>query len=94
MQFGKPIVACKGEGITDIARDQVHGRLVSARSVPELVEALGWLLEDASRRQRLGEAARQLAHSELSYPRLAESLIELYTRSIERVQGRRSIPSA
>lgn len=85
MQFGKPIVACEGEGITDIAKDGIHGRLVPARSTTELAEALGWLLEDADRRRRVGEAARELARNELSYPWLAGALIELYGRCCDRM---------
>jgi glycosyltransferase involved in cell wall biosynthesis len=80
MQFGKPIVACLGEGITDIVRDREHGCLVPPRDVSALVDALRWLLVDAARRERVGEQARQLAVDELGYPKLAQSLIDLYRR--------------
>jgi glycosyltransferase involved in cell wall biosynthesis len=80
MQFGKPILACLGEGITDIVRDREHGCLVPPRDVSALVDALRWLLVDAARRERVGEQARQLAVDELGYPKLAQSLIDLYRR--------------
>jgi glycosyltransferase involved in cell wall biosynthesis len=78
MQFGKPIIACADEGITDIVRDTEHGRLVPPRDVSSLAEALRWLLLDASRRERVGMQARKLAAAKLSYPQLAGSLIDLY----------------
>jgi glycosyltransferase involved in cell wall biosynthesis len=58
--------------------DGEHGRLVPARNVPVLAESLRWLLVDPARRRQVGEAARALAEEKLSYPRLADRLIELY----------------
>ncbi|MGH7571185.1 MAG: glycosyltransferase [Gemmatimonadota bacterium] len=78
MQFGKPIIACVGEGITEVVRDGVHGRLIPARDSSRLADALRSLLADASRREQMGAEARELAAAELSYPKLANRLIDLY----------------
>jgi teichuronic acid biosynthesis glycosyltransferase TuaC len=78
MQFSKPVIACEGEGIADIVRDGIHGRLVPARDASSLAEALRWLLVDSERRTRLGEQARELCAAKLSYPTLARTLVELY----------------
>jgi len=78
MQFGKPVIACQGEGIAEIVLDEVHGRLVPARDERALAEAILWLLGDDARRARLGEHARELGEDKLSYPGVARSLIEMY----------------
>jgi glycosyltransferase involved in cell wall biosynthesis len=78
MQFGKPIIACQGEGITDIAEHHVHGCMVPPRDAEAVAESLRWLYSDATRRDRVAESARKLAVAELGYPKLASALIELY----------------
>jgi glycosyltransferase involved in cell wall biosynthesis len=78
MQFGKPIIACQDEGITDIAEDRVHGCMVPPRDAEAVAEALRWLHSDPGRRKRVAARARGLAAAELGYPKLAKSLIELY----------------
>ncbi|HEX9706187.1 MAG TPA: glycosyltransferase [Steroidobacteraceae bacterium] len=88
MQFGKPVIACADEGIAEVVRDGEHGRLVPARDDAALADALGWLLADASRRERIGAAARELAGAKLSYPMLASNLIDLYAGLLE--PGRRA----
>jgi len=78
MQFGKPIIACTDEGITDIVRDGQQGRLVPPRDADAVAEALRWLLSDTVRREQVGGRARALAEAELGYPKLAQALIGLY----------------
>jgi glycosyltransferase involved in cell wall biosynthesis len=78
MQFGKPVIACANEGIAEVLRDKEHGRLVPARDVPALAEAIRWLLEDAERRGRIGEQARLLANTDLSYAHTSKKLIGIY----------------
>jgi glycosyltransferase involved in cell wall biosynthesis len=78
MQFGKPIIACQKEGITDIAEHHVHGCMVPPRDSAAVADALRWLHADASRRNRIAQSARELAIAELGYPKLAKALIELY----------------
>ena len=81
-QFGTPVIACADEGIAEVVVDREHGRLVPARNSEALAEALRWLLEDDARRRQVGAAARTLAEEKLSYPKLAERLIELYGRLV------------
>jgi glycosyltransferase involved in cell wall biosynthesis len=90
MQFGKPIIACVGEGITEVVQDGVQGLLVPPRDHSRLAEALRRLLVDSSGRERMGAAARELAVTELSYPQLANQLIELYGELVDRRSRYRS----
>ena len=78
MQFGKPIIACQNEGITDIARDRVHGCMVPPRDAQAVAAALRWLHADVQRRKHIAQSAQELAIAELGYPKLANALIELY----------------
>ena len=87
MQFGKPVIACADEGISEVLRDKDHGRLVPAQDVGALAEGLRWLLEDAGRRTRIGEQARALANRELSYPRAAQTLIGAYRGLAQPAKG-------
>jgi glycosyltransferase involved in cell wall biosynthesis len=80
MQFGKPVIACVDEGISEVLRDREHGRLVPAQDAVALADALRWLLEDPKRRAAIGEQARSLANAELSYPHVANTLIDIYSR--------------
>lgn len=80
MQFGKPIIGCRGEGIAEVVEDGVDGLLVPPRDAPSLAGALRTLLADPSRRARMGAAAAETAARELSYPALAAELIGLYEK--------------
>jgi glycosyltransferase involved in cell wall biosynthesis len=94
MQFGKPIIACIGEGITEVVEDGVQGLLVPPRDSARLADALRRLLVDASGRERMGAAARELAVTELSYPKLANQLIELYGELLDERSRPRSASGA
>jgi hypothetical protein len=94
MQFGKPVIACTGEGITEVVRDREHGRLVPAGDSSALAEALRWLLSDRSRLDRIGEQARALANAELSYPHMARTLIGIYGNLAEAARRRRNPAAA
>jgi glycosyltransferase involved in cell wall biosynthesis len=100
MQFGKPAIACADEGISEVLEDGKHGRLVPARDVPALIEALRWLLEDAQRRNMIGEQARQLANEKLSYSAVADAArrrsnsSELLSKSTEKSSGRTDNPDS
>jgi glycosyltransferase involved in cell wall biosynthesis len=88
MQFGKPVIACQDEGITEVVQDEKHGRLVPARDSAALAAALRWLLADRSRLERIGEEARALANAELSYPHTARTLIDIYGKLLDAARRR------
>jgi glycosyltransferase involved in cell wall biosynthesis len=92
MQFGKPAIACQDEGISEVLNDGEHGRLVPARDVAALTDALRWLLEDESRRIRIGEQGRQLANEKLSYSGVAQELIGIYSNLVDAAGRRRDHP--
>ena len=90
MQFSKPVIACTDEGITEVVNDREHGRLVPAGDVDALAEAICWLLEDETRRKAIGERARELADTVLSYPYVARRLIDYYRAMVDGTQAGRT----
>lgn len=81
---GIPSVATRIYGLTDAVADGVSGLLVPPARVPELVSALTRLIEDASVRQTMGQAARERALQRFSRERIVEGLSEFYARVLTR----------
>lgn len=74
---GTPVVAFRVGGLPDLVDDGVNGRLVKPFSTEAMSEAIGWLLEDDSRRESLSRRARESAekwNAERVGGRLAEVL--------------------
>lgn len=80
MSFAKPIIACRGEGISEILEDHVHGILVPPKDVESLAQALKTLLNDAQLASRLGKEAAVLAGEKLNYDTIASEITQLYRR--------------
>ena len=81
MAVGKPVIATRIGGLTDIVADGETGVLVQPGSVSELVEALKRLLADADLRAQMGEKGRdrvrrfQASTVVPQYERLYEQLV-------------------
>ena len=80
MTFGKPIVACKDEGIGEIVEDRVHGLLVNKKDEQSLAEAIKKLLRDEEFAAVIGRASKILAENEFNYDFAADKIIELYNK--------------
>lgn len=80
MTSGRPIVACRGEGIADVVTDGREGLLVMPRDPEALADAVERLAQDATLRERMGDAARRLAETLLTYDGIARRLLELYAK--------------
>lgn len=82
MTFAKPIIACQGEGISEVVQDGVHGILVKKQDITSLSEALRRILSNEKLSANLGRAARSLAERELNLDVIANQLITLYEHVI------------
>ncbi len=82
MVFAKPIIACAGEGISEVLQDGVQGLLVRKQDVNSLAEALKKILSDENLTSRLGRAAKVLADEKLNYNFIASRMIDLYKQII------------
>jgi len=78
MSAGKPVVACRGQGIGEIIRHGSNGFLVGPDNERELALALRMLLHDETRRRNLGAAARDTVLERITLTHQAESLLRIY----------------
>jgi len=78
MASGKPVIGCKGEGITDFVEHGKTGMLVRPRDVDSLVEALDFLLSHPEEARAMGERARRLVLENYTWEKNAEKTIEVY----------------
>jgi teichuronic acid biosynthesis glycosyltransferase TuaC len=78
MSFGKPVVACSGQGVGELIEDGVSGLLVPPRNPESLAKALRLLMGNPDRADEIGRAGRVLADGELNYTAIAGKLIQLY----------------
>ena len=74
-----PVVATAVGAVPTVIRDGLTGVLVQPGDAPVLAAAIADMLADASKRERLGSAARQLIADEFSADRMAEDYLRLYS---------------
>jgi glycosyltransferase involved in cell wall biosynthesis len=77
---GLPVVAARTGGLPEMIDDEKTGLLVEPGDAPALAEAILRLLEDDSRRQAMGEAARRRAVALFAWDRVAEQMLHEYER--------------
>lgn len=82
MAFGKPVIACRGEGIEGIVKDGETGCLVEPRDVESLTETLDYLLSHLEEAKAMGEQGRQLVLENFTWERNAEKTIQLYQKAL------------
>jgi len=78
MAYGRPVVASAVGGLLDLVEDGVTGILVPPRNAVALRSALRRVLEDATLRRRLGDAARERARERLSWEKVTDATVAAY----------------
>ncbi|HMI57260.1 MAG TPA: glycosyltransferase [Gemmatimonadaceae bacterium] len=78
MSFGLPVVVTRVGGVPEVVTDGVEGFLVPPSDPGALAAALGALLDDASRRRQMGEAARTRALRDYALSTMADRYERLY----------------
>lgn len=78
MATGKPVIACRGQGIEEIIHHGSNGWLIPVDGLEELVSGLQVLLSDAELRRRIGQTARQTILDKLTMSHQAGSLMKVY----------------
>jgi len=78
MASGKPVIACRGQGIDEIIEHGVNGWLIPVDGLEDLVQALQLMLADSDRRRQIGQAARQTIVSNFTLSHQAQSLLQIY----------------
>ena len=78
MACGKPVVACRGQGIEEIIEHQKNGWLISPDNLDELGQAISTLLRSPEQGAQTGLAARETILKGLTLSHQAQRLATLY----------------
>lgn len=86
MSLARPIVAARHGGLAEIVVDGETGLLFTPRDELDLARALGELLDDPVRAQRLGAAGRARQREHFSVERYVREFDALYTELADRAR--------
>ncbi len=78
MAAGKPIVATRAGGISEVVADRETGILVPPRDHAAMAEAIVRLLKDETLRRQMGDAGRARARSHFSAERMVQATLNIY----------------
>lgn len=78
MSTGKPVIGCRGQGISEIIQHGSNGFLVGPDNDRELALAIAMLLRDGNRMRSLGIAARDTILEGLTLDHQAERFLRIY----------------
>jgi glycosyltransferase involved in cell wall biosynthesis len=81
MMCGRPVVATRGGGVTEIIRDGETGLLVPPGDASALAAALGTILSDPALAQRLGQSGRDDVSDRFSLEETCRSVSALLTEA-------------
>jgi glycosyltransferase involved in cell wall biosynthesis len=81
MSCGKPVVACRGQGIEEVIDHGKNGWLIPADGLEQLVRGLSALLGSPELRAGIGVAARQTILEKLTLSHQAQHLATIYRQA-------------
>ena len=85
MAAGKPVVASRVGGLTELVEDEVTGYLVPPGDVDALAGRLETLVSDSSLRRRMGEQGSRKIGEQYSSDKMVEMIHEVYRRHLRRL---------
>lgn len=80
---GTPVVAFNATGLKDIVDHQINGYLAQPYDPTDLASGIVWVLADAERQIRLGQAARTKAEQRFSIELQAQAYSKLYAELLD-----------
>lgn len=78
MCAGKPVIACRGQGIEELIQDGINGCLVDTNDLEGLKDALSRLLQNVQLRRQIGEAAHRTIMQGFTLAHQADRLAQVY----------------
>jgi glycosyltransferase involved in cell wall biosynthesis len=84
MACGKPVIACRGQGIDEIIEHGRNGWLIPTDSLDDLVQGLSTLLQSGDVSSRIGTAARDTVVNGLTLSHQAQRLARIYREATAR----------
>jgi teichuronic acid biosynthesis glycosyltransferase TuaC len=82
MACGKPVIACRGQGIDEIIEHGRNGWFIPVDGLDELAQGLSTLLQSADVSSRMGTAARETILNGLTLLDQAQRLANIYHQAI------------
>jgi glycosyltransferase involved in cell wall biosynthesis len=82
MACGKPVIACRGQGIEEVIDHGKNGWLIPVEGLEELVHGLSTFLGSPELRAGIGAAARQTILEKLTLSHQAQHLARIYRQAI------------
>lgn len=86
---GRPVVASRSGGITDVIEDGTNGLLFDVGDIDQLSDCLRKVITDRALRLRLGEGGYQIASEKFSTPVLVEAVYNLFNKAVALYQEKR-----
>jgi glycosyltransferase involved in cell wall biosynthesis len=83
MSCGKPVIACREQGIDEVIIHQENGWLIPVDGLEDLEEGLKVLFGSIELRTRIGDAARQTIVDRLTLAHQAQHLATIYREATE-----------
>lgn len=85
MAFGKPVIACRGEGIEDVIKDGENGILVEPQDLESLIRAIEFLINNPQEAQAMGKRAAEKVLKELTWEENALKTKEVYKKCLGKI---------
>jgi glycosyltransferase involved in cell wall biosynthesis len=84
MAYGLPVLATRVGAIPEVVTDGVEGFLIQPGDVEALADRMLRLARDLDLRRRMGRAARRRVEAKFSLDRMAERILALYDKMLDR----------
>ena len=78
MVYGIPIIACEGQGISDVITHNVNGYLVKEKNSEEIAMVVNDLLSNENKRSLVGSMAKKLILENYSWDKKVDEYINVY----------------
>lgn len=84
MALGRPVIGCRGQGISDVIEDGVNGLLVEPRHPDGLAAAIRKVLDGSDSAREMGKKAQELVMAVYTWQVSAAKVHQVYERVMER----------
>jgi glycosyltransferase involved in cell wall biosynthesis len=84
MAAGKPVIATKVGGNSELVVDSTTGYLISCRNVWELTRKLNFLLDNHEKRAEMGRAGRERIKNMFGLDRMVSQFVDLYNELMDK----------
>jgi glycosyltransferase involved in cell wall biosynthesis len=87
MAFGKPVIACRGEGIDGVIVDGENGFLAKPRDIDDLTKKLDYLILNPMKALLVGKNGRRLIVEKYTWNKIVGRMIEVYREVGKKIRG-------